>query len=107
MSTHTDNLTHTFFVAGTYDSRKDKTQPRARNAPFVIVEYAKTVKGWRQRCRHGNEPALNNDYVSGETRARMDEWLMVDFMHRFQVFETEAECLAYRDRVAPCPEAAC
>ena len=98
MSADADNLTQMFFVVGVYDDRKVKTLPRSASNEMVIVRYVKTGNGWKQRCIVGNEPALNNDYVSQENREDLNQWLVVDFTTRYRVVSTQEESMAYRDQ---------
>lgn len=80
-----------FFVVG----RRNK-----KDSIYTILKLTRNGKGWTQRVTDSfrDDPALNVDYVSNETRQEIAGWMVCDFKTRFRLFDSREEAEEYRDQ---------
>lgn len=80
-----------FYVVG----RRMKQNPHN-----TILKLTRTPRGWSQRVTEPvlDDPALNVEYVSRETRQEIAGWMVCDFNTRFRLFDSIEEAQEYRDQ---------
>lgn len=80
-----------FYVVG----RRKKHSPHN-----TILKLTRTPRGWNQRVTEPalDDPALNVEYVSRETRQEIAGWMVCDFNTRFRLFDSIEEAQEYRDQ---------